>query len=728
MQNRKISQPYSRLTQSLPREIIEEEEVPENFAGLSAAPTDVTSAGFHRSRERTRKSAVLRLLERKQAEREKERERESRARSHDSLQHQQQQQQQQNRLQSEWARDRSWARHPFSSTSSEYVGTKTYISIGPGKPTRIRENSPSKRNVSSPLRSPRSGSPAKKKWLFEEKETSLKSASLLRELNEDNRSGLDGLKNVLNQESGGGRKRSFVTQRTIIIGNDGYAKFRSKSTDHGTNFKFEPSFVAAAASSNNRMDLGRDSSVTSSGGGSARSSEERDCKAENVRLNSSRSSSFSNLSEVSSDSSSDSSSELSKRRESLERRFRERSSVPRQTSSASSNGSSEDSLGGGSASSRLLYNLSSGYRYHRAAAAAAAASASAAPKASPRHRRFSQDHGRSRDFSDMMTSTTATSQPQSGMRPRSRKISVPLTCYEHPERSVQQARRSDIRMAHTRKIPIGGGDVGGGCDNLMATEVFAASKQPRYDDLFYPQHDNLSRDYSTFPSHSSYPLPPLPQTLNSEVNNLKYRENAYVPELSNYYHGKHKIDARSQSNSSSISDSGGSVATTVFGESAARTEVTFLESDKNELIGRALASSLGGFEAASMSNASTVSGSGMNFFRKFVQRRGGGGGKSGGDCKDCESLFRREVLIDRLVSDAAAVYAGCDIDPVSGFENGHFHHLSYSNENSKQIRKGSLFCLIRMPTPASVTAKTSSSCSSCSSKKPRQINTAESRS
>ena len=71
---------------------------------------------------------------------------------------------------------------------------------------------------------------------------------------------------------------------------------------------------------------------------------------------------------------------------------------------------------------------------------------------------------------------------------------------------------------------------------------------------------------------------------------------------------------------------------------------------------------LGSFEAAS--NASTVSGSGMNFFRKFVQRRGNGGGGGSGGCKDCESIFRREVLIDRLVSDAAAEYTGFDIDPI----------------------------------------------------------------
>jgi hypothetical protein len=44
-------------------------------------------------------------------------------------------------------------------------------------------------------------------------------------------------------------------------------------------------------------------------------------------------------------------------------------------------------------------------------------------------------------------------------------------------------------------------------------------------------------------------------------------------------------------------------------------------------------------------SVSTVSGSGIDFFRKFVQRKGSG-------CKDCEDQFRREVLIDRLVADS----------------------------------------------------------------------------
>jgi hypothetical protein len=51
-------------------------------------------------------------------------------------------------------------------------------------------------------------------------------------------------------------------------------------------------------------------------------------------------------------------------------------------------------------------------------------------------------------------------------------------------------------------------------------------------------------------------------------------------------------------------------------------------------------------------SVSTVSGSGIDFFRKFVQRKGGGGG-----CKECEDQFRREVLIDRLVADSKAVLA-----------------------------------------------------------------------
>jgi hypothetical protein len=61
----------------------------------------------------------------------------------------------------------------------------------------------------------------------------------------------------------------------------------------------------------------------------------------------------------------------------------------------------------------------------------------------------------------------------------------------------------------------------------------------------------------------------------------------------------------------------------------------------------------GGAEAEEdTQSVSTVSGSGIDFFRKFVQRKGGSGG-----CKECEDQFRREVLIDRLVADSKAVLA-----------------------------------------------------------------------
>ena len=56
-------------------------------------------------------------------------------------------------------------------------------------------------------------------------------------------------------------------------------------------------------------------------------------------------------------------------------------------------------------------------------------------------------------------------------------------------------------------------------------------------------------------------------------------------------------------------------------------------------------------EDDSVSLVSTVSGSGIDFFRKFVQRKGA-------NCKDCEDQFRREVLIDRLVADSQNIKAG----------------------------------------------------------------------
>ena len=64
---------------------------------------------------------------------------------------------------------------------------------------------------------------------------------------------------------------------------------------------------------------------------------------------------------------------------------------------------------------------------------------------------------------------------------------------------------------------------------------------------------------------------------------------------------------------------------------------------------------------ADTQSVSTVSGSGMDFFRKFVQRKAPKeeppNPTDQKDCKECEDQFRREVLIDRLVSDALQVKA-----------------------------------------------------------------------
>lgn len=63
--------------------------------------------------------------------------------------------------------------------------------------------------------------------------------------------------------------------------------------------------------------------------------------------------------------------------------------------------------------------------------------------------------------------------------------------------------------------------------------------------------------------------------------------------------------------------------------------------------------SKGTFEHEETQSVSTVSGSGMDFFRKFVQRKGPKQEEPNvQDCKECECQFRREVLIDRLVTDA----------------------------------------------------------------------------
>ncbi len=734
-----------RATESVPREVEasaaaqnkEDMKTEDILSGLTG--DGAVLGGYHRSRERTRKSAVLKLLERKQAEKEKEREKErrwgtsaeSRARSFDSLRM---------RLQSEFARERSWARAPrpqspgspnaagaprrkFSASNAAAAAasntteatTKTYISIGPGKPTRIRENSPSKRSIpkteSAPASLPdflahsrRSESPSKKSdVLFEAATSPLKSASLLKDFNLKNNddSGNSSNGSSPSPPNADGRKRSFTTQRTIFIGNSSSSssnstKFRSKSTDHGTNFKFE----AFRSSVGPCMDLGRDTSSESSD--SARSSEERDLGGPRsstcgLRPNSSCSSSFSNLSESGSSDSSDSS-HLQKRRESLERRFQERGrerTIPIRTSPSpspaassrrpNSNSSNDSSVNSGfsSASSRLLYNLSSGYRYHRATAAANSESRQ-------KHRRFSQDHTAT-GFPSTTSGPGVSSKPSAAAR--SRKISVPLTCYEHPERSVQQAKRSELnRNWNFFGMDEQGNEGGEGTtkngdgatantnssfssSSSSSSFNFSYSKYKLCDDsLFFPgccpEHDKISLASPPNVAAAVLKTSRIPQ---NSVDNHGCLE-LYKSKLLDKSFGKdsglggmlsaapattatprrEKVEKPAApppprySPSITYSESNSS-------NSSGSSDKTVFEADSSSCAPLTTASAAG-VDSSDALSISTVSGSGIDFFRKFVQRRsdgeGGGGLDLGTSCKDCESLFRREVLIDRLVADS----------------------------------------------------------------------------
>ena len=138
------------------------------------------SGGFHRSRDRTRQSAVQRLVERKLAQKEKEREKErdrSLGSKFDSFSSRQSFHSYSPTRQRDTSRSRSengfilgagrcsspskeniepdslssWSRRSTRSVSgtrirgsNEEPVAKTYITIGPGKPTRIREHSPAK--------------------------------------------------------------------------------------------------------------------------------------------------------------------------------------------------------------------------------------------------------------------------------------------------------------------------------------------------------------------------------------------------------------------------------------------------------------------------------------------------------------------------------------------------------------------------------------------------------
>jgi len=65
-------------------------------------------------------------------------------------------------------------------------------------------------------------------------------------------------------------------------------------------------------------------------------------------------------------------------------------------------------------------------------------------------------------------------------------------------------------------------------------------------------------------------------------------------------------------------------------------------------------------------SVSTVSGSGIDFFRKFVQRKTSSTNQTVESCRECQDQFRREVLIDRLVSDCLNTRAAHSVKSSKG--------------------------------------------------------------
>ena len=357
------------------------------------------------------------------------------------------------------------------------------------------------------------------------------------------------------------RKRSFTTQKTIHISN-GYPQPTPRNrrvSDLGP--RLPPMDIESSSSGT--------SSYHSSPSSSARSSEERDFS---YRPNSSCSSSFSSSSLSGSTDSVDSTktndSGLSKRRASLEKRFQERSSrIPspeRKTSvhinpaaetspplDDEENNSEGSSSGFSSASSRLLYNLSSGYRYYRAQASNAPSA-----KTSYQQRRFSHDHTNEKfreqlnqryspPSSSSSSSSAAAAPPSSSSTssgvnkgssrsPPLRKISLPPTCYEDPERSLQSARRWEqfhaIMEKGGGKYTTPGGSYTYSKYKLCDDSLHYPGCCPEHDKIFLPPSSSISISSSS-PSNASFRSPLEQQRANRLNNNNLNQLSSYKSKL-----------------------------------------------------------------------------------------------------------------------------------------------------------------------------------------------------
>lgn len=263
--------------------------------------------GFHRSRERTRISAVQRLVERKlaQKEKEKEKERDQLFRRSSSVGNQSRTDEYLSSLMS-----RSLSRERLNSNNES---TKTYITISSGGPTRIREHSPSKKANKSG--SVESGTIASSDPCIENRRRSaeeilmkncspLKSTELLKDITDKNDNDQPKPKRTP-------RKTSFTTEKTIMVNNANNnkdAKVRKVSID--INYVYEH-HMTNGGSFGGSSRINQDEKRNSTG-------------SEDSMLDES----FDNV---------------TKRRISLEQRFQARTSSSMSTSSSTSSETSEES-------------------------------------------------------------------------------------------------------------------------------------------------------------------------------------------------------------------------------------------------------------------------------------------------------------------------------------------------------------------------------------------------
>ena len=746
---------------------------------------------FHRSRERTRISAVQRLVERKLAQKERERLRE-RELERDRLSHGKARSSSSNGCDnsSSYFRERSWdatyhssfggrsfsasgcckdeeqLHKPRTEKENEYLASllwrtsrscsgtrrrvpqsdgeeevaKTIITIGPGKPTRIREHSPSKRSPTSelppssfgaendededrptPLKSEhRDQSPSKKSESLFKNSSPLKSTGLFREFAKTTST-----PTTTKTTADGKRKTSFTTEKTFQVNIDDKEKARRLSID--CNYVYErsvPTFSTFSQSDDSQPTISSSTSSLTSSFSSTSSADLTNDK-EPIRLSRLRPATFAKSPAP----------EARKTEKVPEPPVRERKTSRRifistafnnknvsnvdDTSSnvSSSSSNSDDSASAGSdgagspfssASSRLLFNLSSGYRYHRAAAAANSAlngssnSSNNINNSGTRHininicnksynsndesyprRRFSQEHLAQEESDTFSGESVFVTRP---VRQPVRKISLPV-------RPVREQRREAARWDdfQTMSGKYGEGDGGGSINKSGSGELAspASSLLPlnswsKYklcdDSLFYPgccvEHDRLSlvEKSSSMQSSSS-----------SGTNNYNFLTNSYFSDFGdgsdltrdNHYNCS-GVDLKTSSTffghsnaCSEVTDSShcSDASTHSGGESSFCNETFFLTGTKPETTKEVLSDKrrLPDFNLESRatvvgvvdddgdvdddSSLSTLSGSGIDFFRKLVIHRDQFGDFDSSRSSRASTIKDSDNLIDRFISD-----------------------------------------------------------------------------